>query len=322
MQKLLVVVSVVLFAIKIIAWLLTGSVAILTDALESTVNVIAGFIGLYSVILSSKPKDREHPYGHGKVEFISSAIEGILISIAGIIIIVEAYDNLQHPHTLKQLDYGLLLVAITALVNYIVGHLCVKKGKKENSPVLIASGTHLKTDTYSTMGLLLGLLLLILTGYQWIDSVAAMVFALFILYTGYGIIRRAVSGMMDERDDEIIDDIVLLLNEKRQESWIDIHNMRVINYAGFYHIDCHLTVPYYINVNEAHAILDSVTETFREHFKDKVEFFIHIDGCIPAMQCGICHLSDCPQRLVPFKEQISWTHDNILSNQKHGMKTL
>lgn len=131
MQKLLVVVSVVLFAIKIIAWLLTGSVAILTDALESTVNVIAGFIGLYSVILSSKPKDREHPYGHGKVEFISSAIEGILISIAGIIIIVEAYDNLQHPHTLKQLDYGLLLVAITALVNYIVGHLCVKKGKKK-----------------------------------------------------------------------------------------------------------------------------------------------------------------------------------------------
>lgn len=319
MQKLLVVVSVSLFILKMFAWWLTGSVAILTDALESTVNVIAGFIGLYSVMLSAKPKDQEHPYGHGKVEFISSAIEGILISIAGIIIVVEAVNNLKHPNQLEQLDYGLILVAVTAGINYVVGHLCVQKGKKENSPVLIASGSHLKTDTYSTIGLIVGLLLLMFTGYQWIDSVAAMVFALFIFYTGYRIIRRAVSGMMDERDDEIIDDIVQLLNEQRQEQWIDVHNMRVINYAGFFHIDCHLTVPFYINVNEAHTILDSLTETFRAHFHDKVEFFIHVDGCIPQRQCGICHRKDCPERLNAFTAHIPWTHDNILSNQKHGV---
>ena len=317
MQKILVIVSVALFIIKMAAWFMTGSVSILTDALESTVNVVAGFIGLYSIILSSKPKDKEHPYGHGKVEFLSSAIEGILISIAGVIIIYEAINNLWHPHELKQLDYGLILVGITAVINYIVGHLCVQKGKKENSPILIASGSHLKSDTYSTLGLLLGIGLLILTDYKWIDSVAAMIFAIIIIITGYKIIRKAISGIMDESDNEIIDQIVIQLNENRQAQWIDVHNVRVIDYAGFYHIDCHMTVPYYINVNEAHDILDSLTTMFRKHFDDKVEFFIHIDGCIPSQQCGICNIPNCEKRLTPFTQYVTWTHDNLLSNQKH-----
>lgn len=317
MQRILVTVSVVLFAIKIGAWLMTGSVSILTDALESTVNVVAGLIGLYSIILSSKPKDKEHPYGHGKVEFLSSAIEGILISLAGLLIIYEAINNLWHPHELKKLDYGLILIAITAAVNYLVGHICVKKGRKENSPILVASGSHLKSDTYSTIGLLVGIGLMMITKYVWIDSVAAMVFALIILFTGYKIIRKAVSGIMDESDEALIDEIVVLLNRERQADWIDIHNMRVINYAGFYHIDCHLTVPYFINVNDAHDILDSLTAMFKVHFEDKVEFFIHIDGCMPELQCAICNQSNCQKRQVPFEHYVQWTHDNILSNQKH-----
>ncbi len=317
-QKILVSVSIVLFIIKIVAWVLTGSVAILTDALESTVNVVAGFIGLYSIILSSKPKDKEHPYGHGKVEFISSAIEGTLISIAGIIIIYEAINNLIHPHDLKQLDYGLILIAITALVNYLVGYYCVKKGIVNNSPILVASGAHLKSDTYSTIGLLVGLLFVIITGYKWIDSIAALIFAFIIIFTGYKIIRKSISGIMDEKDAEIIDEIVVVLNKNRNRNWIDIHNIRVINYAGFYHIDCHLTVPYYINVNEAHAILDTLTETINEHFQNRVEFFIHIDGCL-STQCSICNLSNCDKRSTHFVQTIEWTHQNIISNQKHQL---
>lgn len=320
MQKILVVVSVTLFIIKMAAWYITGSVAILTDALESTVNVVAGFIGLYSIILSSKPKDKEHPYGHGKVEFISSAIEGILITIAGIFIVYEAILNLRNPHDLNQLDYGLILVAITAIINYIVGHLCVVKGKKENSPILIASGSHLKSDTYSTIGLLIGIVLLMITDYKWIDSIAAMIFAIVIIYTGYKIIRKAISGIMDESDHAIIDQIVIQLNENRLPQWIDVHNVRVIDYAGFYHIDCHMTVPYYINVNEAHEILDSLTDMFRNHFDGHVEFFIHIDGCIPTMQCSICNIPHCEKRLTPFTNYITWTHDNLLSNKKHTNK--
>lgn len=317
MQKLLVVVSIVLFSVKVIAWLLTGSVAILTDALESTVNVIAGFIGLYSIILSSKPKDKEHPYGHGKVEFLSSAIEGILISLAGLIIIYEAILNLWHPHELKKLDYGLLLVGITAGINYVVGYYCVKKGQQENSPILIASGSHLKSDTYSTLGLLIGIALLMITGFRWIDSVAAIIFAVIIIFTGYKIIRKAISGIMDESDHEIIDQIVTQLNQNRKPEWIDVHNVRVIDYAGFYHIDCHMTVPFYINVNEAHVVLDSLTTMFTTHFENKVEFFIHIDGCIPSKQCRICNMKQCGERQAKFENFIDWTHDNLLSNQKH-----
>ena len=317
-QKLLVSVSVLLFIIKIVAWVITGSVAILTDALESTVNVIAGFIGLYSIVLSSKPKDKEHPYGHGKVEFISSAIEGTLISIAGMIIIYEALDNLIHPHELKKLDHGLILIAVTALVNYFVGFYCVKKGKANNSPILVASGSHLKSDTYSTIGLLVGLLFVIITGYKWIDSIAALVFAFIIIFTGYKIIRKSISGIMDEKDAEIIDEIVEVLNKNRNRSWIDIHNIRVINYAGFYHIDCHLTVPYYINVNEAHSILDTLTVTINEHFQNRVEFFIHVDGCLSS-QCSICNLTNCDKRSMQYVKTIEWTHQNIISNKKHSL---
>nr|MBP6316018.1 cation transporter [Chitinophagaceae bacterium] len=317
-QKLLVTVSVALFLIKLTAWYITNSVAILTDALESIVNVIAGFVGLYSIILSSKPKDKEHPYGHGKVEFLSSAIEGILIIIAGIIIIYEATDNLFHPHELKKLDFGIILIGSTALINYAVGHYCYVKGKKENSPILMSGGSHLKSDTYSTLGLLLGIGLLMFTKLAWIDSVAAYIFAAIIIFTGYKIIRRSVAGIMDESDESIIQDIVQVLNQNRNVHWIDVHNMRVINYAGFFHIDCHLTVPYYINVNEAHDILDSLTATFQKHFKDRVEFFIHVDGCLFS-QCSICAIANCPLRKAAFQQHIEWTVANILSNQKHTL---
>ena len=116
-QKIITAIAILLFVVKIIAWYSTNSIAILTDALESIVNVIAALIGLYSLYLSAKPKDYDHPYGHGKAEFISAAIEGTLIAVAGFIIIYEAITNLLHPHTLKQLDYGISLVAATAVIN-------------------------------------------------------------------------------------------------------------------------------------------------------------------------------------------------------------
>ncbi len=317
-QQLLVGVSIVLFLIKITAWYITASVSILTDALESIVNVIAGFIGLYSIVLSAKPKDKEHPYGHGKVEFISSAFEGILIAVAGFIIIYESINNLMHPHEIKKLDYGLMLVAFSGLINYLVGHICEKKGTRENSPVLVAGGNHLKSDAYSTAGLLVGIALILLTGYKWIDSVAALIFACIIIYTGFKINRKAISGMMDEADHGIIDEVRAVLIEKRQPNWIDVHNMRIINYAGFYHIDCHLTVPYYLNIVEGHDILENLAKILFEHFEERVEFFIHIDACQPY-QCGLCSVDACAFRQVPFQRSLEWTTDNLIANNKHKL---
>lgn len=177
-QKFIAMIAVLLFIIKIMAWYLTHSVAILTDALESIVNVIASFIGLYSLYVSARPRDADHPYGHGKAEFLSAAIEGTLITVAGFIIIYEAISNLLHPHNIQQLDYGILLIAVTAIVNYIAGSYCVKTGKKNNSLALIASGKHLQSDTWSTIGIIGGLALIYFTHLSWIDSTVAIILLL------------------------------------------------------------------------------------------------------------------------------------------------
>jgi cation diffusion facilitator family transporter len=161
-QKWVAVVSVMLLAIKVIAYYSTHSVAILTDALESIVNVVAGFIGLFSLYIAAKPRDMDHPYGHGKAEFISAAIEGTLIGTAGAIILYKAIQHIIHPVELHKIDLGILLVAITAVINFIVGYFCLRTGKKNNSAALIASGKHLQTDTWSTAGIIAGLALLYL----------------------------------------------------------------------------------------------------------------------------------------------------------------
>ncbi|MCX6178837.1 MAG: cation diffusion facilitator family transporter [Chlorobiales bacterium] len=236
-QKIVVVTGVLLFIIKLSAWYLTHSVAILTDALESTVNVASAFIGLYSLYVSAKPKDMLHPYGHGKAEFISAALEGIMISSAGLLIIYEAVKNLADPEPIGQLDYGILLISATAIVNYVVGALAVKKGQKNNSLALTASGKHLQSDTYSTVGIIVGLILLYLTKMVWLDSVVALIFALLIIFTGYKIIRNSLKGIMDEADEELLKKMVALLDNNRVNNWIDLHNFRIIKYGSTLHLD-------------------------------------------------------------------------------------
>jgi cation diffusion facilitator family transporter len=319
-QRIIAIISIVLFCIKVIAWYITHSVAILTDALESIVNVIAGLIGLYSLTVSAKPKDLDHPYGHGKVEFISAAIEGTLIFVAGSFIIYEAINNLKNPHHISKLDYGIILVAVTAIINYIAGHACVKTGTKNNSLALIASGKHLKSDTYTTAGIIGGLILLYFTGITWIDSAVAILFAVIILFTGYKILRSSIAGIMDEADIILLQKMVDTLNRNRSVNWMDLHNLRIIKYGPTLHLDCHLTVPWYFNVHEAHKEIDKLSGIVREHYGESVELFVHSDGCLP-MSCPICDKADCPVRQHEFVKKIEWSMENISSNTKHTINT-
>jgi cation diffusion facilitator family transporter len=313
-------ISIILFLFKVVAWYLTGSIAILTDALESTVNVIAGLIGLYSLYVSAKPKDIDHPYGHGKVEFISAAIEGTLIAVAGVVIIYEAINNLLEEHTVQQLDWGIILVAITAVINYVAGALCERTGKKNNSLALIASGKHLKSDTYTTIGIVAGLVLLYFTELSWIDSVLALLFAIIIIYTGYTIIRSSIAGIMDEADEQLLQRLVVTLNENRSVNWVDLHNLRIIKYGATIHLDCHLTVPWFFNVHEAHREVDALSELVRKNFGESVELFVHSDGCLD-FSCAICSKTNCTERQHPFTEKVEWSMENILSNNKHQAST-
>jgi cation diffusion facilitator family transporter len=282
------------------------------------VNVVAGFIGVYSLYVSAKPKDKDHPYGHGKAEFISAAVEGTLITVAGFIIIYEAINNLIHPHTIQRLDAGIILVAATAVVNYIVGVVCINTGKKNNSLVLVSSGKHLQTDTYSTLGIIVGLILMYFFKYSWIDSAVAILFAFIIMFTGYKIVRTSIAGIMDEADETLISKMVLLLNANRRDNWIDLHNLRIIQYGSTLHVDCHLTVPWYLNMHEAHAEIDELTSLVKKEFGEAMEFFVHTDGCLD-FSCSICSKQNCNVRKHPFEKRVEWTLENIISNKKHKL---
>ncbi len=317
-QKIVAVTGVVLFVIKMGAWYLTNSVAILTDALESTVNVTSAFIGLYSLYISAKPKDSHHPYGHGKVEFISAAIEGTLIACAGLLIIYEAIKNLLGtPAPIGNLDYGILLITATAVINYVVGAIAVKKGGQNNSLALVASGKHLQSDTYSTIGIILGLILLYVTKMLWLDSVVALLFALLIVYTGYKIIRDSLRGIMDEADKELLKKMVDLLEAHRPQEWIDLHNMRIIKYGSSLHLDCHLTVPWYLNINEAHREIDKLNRLVNESFGETIELSVHTDGCLD-FSCEICEKEGCSVRKAEFRRRVEWTVENVSNNHKHN----
>jgi cation diffusion facilitator family transporter len=301
-----------------IAWHITHSVAILTDALESTVNVAAGLIGVYSLYISGKPRDEDHPYGHGKVEYISAAVEGTLITVAGLIIVYQATISILYPAPLHKLDVGIILVAITAVINYIAGSICLRTGIKNNSLALIASGKHLKTDTWSTAGIILGLVLLYFTKLAWIDSAAAFFFAFIIIYTGYKIIRSSVAGIMDEADIILLKSIVEHLNTNRRENWIDLHNVRLIKYGTTIHMDCHLTVPWYLNVNEAHHEIEALAAVVQKKYERSVELFVHSDAC-QNFSCRICSKHDCMVRQHPFEKKVLWTIENISKDSKHSI---
>lgn len=308
----------ILMVIKFIAYFLTHSVAILTDALESIVNVVAGSIGWYSLYVASKPRDNDHPYGHGKAEFLSAAIEGTLISIAGVFIIIEAVDNFLHPHAIDQLDQGIILIAVAGAINFGAGMYAVKTGKRNRSIAITATGKHLLSDSYSTLGLLVGLGVLYFTKIWWMDSAVALLIACIIIFTGYKIIRQSVAGIMDEADIELLQRLVNELNKDRKENWIDLHNLRVIKYGSGLHVDCHLTLPWYFNVHQAHDEIESLAALIGEHFGDSLEVFVHTDGCL-EFSCRICDKKMCSERLHAFEKRIVWDIDNIFQDQKHSL---
>ena len=317
-QIWVVVVAVILFLIKITAYFLTRSVAVLTDALESIVNVIAGFIGLFSLYVAAKPRDDDHPYGHGKAEFLSAAIEGVLIAIAGIFIIYEALIHFIKPHPLDKLDYGMLLIGITCVINFVVGRISLNRGKKNNSAALIASGKHLISDTYSTVGIVVGLGLIYFTHYIWIDGAVAIIFAVIIIYTGYAVLRSSIAGIMDEADKKLLGEMVEFLNKHRRENWIDLHNLRVIKYGSVLHIDCHLTVPWYITVRESHGEVEALTQLIRKQFGSTIEVFVHTDPCLD-FSCRICLKQHCDVRKNSFEKKVEWDLQNVIADRKHSV---
>lgn len=317
-QIITIFVGVLLLVAKFFAYWTTHSNAILTDALESIINVVAGGFGLYSLILASKPKDVDHPYGHGKIEFISASIEGSLICFAGITIVVKSIFNMFIPSEIQKLDIGIYIITISGLINFIIGFLAERRGRKTDSLTLVASGKHLKTDAYTTIGILLGLVLIKITRVNFLDNIIAVIAGIWIILNGIQILKESVAGIMDEADFDLLNKIIASLNEQREMNWIDVHNMRTIKYGDKLHVDCHVTLPYYFTIEEAHAEIEKIERCITNLLENSLESFIHVDACIPVFSCKICQKDDCSKRAFPMKEKLTWTLENVVQNKKHG----
>jgi len=310
-------ISMILMVVKFYTFYLTHSNAILTDALESIVNVVASGFAIYSIYLSAQPKDKNHPYGHGKIEFFSAGIEGVLILVAGFYIISQSIYSLIFPKPLESLPLGMGLIFLSGIINGGMGYLLSTKGKEYNSLTLEADGKHILTDAFSSFMIILGIGIIYLTGYFFLDSVFSILFSFYIIYNGYGLVRKAVAGLMDESNPKAMKATVKILNRFRKENWIDVHNMRVQQYGGDRHIDLHLTLPFYYDLKTVHNEVHDIEEALEENLPGHVEVFVHADPCLPEKCCHYCQVKNCPVRLHPLTKTIGWNEINMSKNQKH-----
>lgn len=312
-------ISVGLIVLKFAAYFITSSNAILTDALESIINVIASGFAFYSIYLSSLPKDKNHPYGHGKIEFFSAGFEGALIVFAGVFIIYQAITNVLLPQPIGSLEIGIGIISFTAIINGMLGYQLKRKGVQLNSLILIADGKHLLVDAVSSAILTLGIMLIYLTQLYIIDGLLSIAFALLILYNGYQLIRKSVAGLMDEADIQTLQEVVQVLNKNKSDNWIDIHNLRVQKYGADLHIDCHLTLPYYLDLKTVHNEVGKLEAVIEQHFNGDVEVFVHVDPCLPTDCCQYCKVGNCAVRKAPKSKNFPWNITNLSKNQKHFM---
>lgn len=318
-KKIIVFALVVSFSLmlgKFAAFFITSSNAILTDAAESIVNVLASAFAFYSIYLSARPKDLNHPYGHGKVEFFSMFVEGILILLAGILIIFKSTYNIFYPTVVQHLFDGSVIIAITGLINFFVGRMMIKESIHSSSLVLYADGKHLVTDAYSSAALVMGLLIIYFTQIYFLDSILSVLMGSYIIFSGYKLVRRSVGGLMDESDFKVVNDVVKVLNENRHNSWIDVHNLRTQSYGHELHIDCHITLPYYYELNKVHDEISQIDTLINQNGFVRTELFIHADPCLPQC-CHYCRMTDCPVRSEPQQKDIVWSVEIVTKNQKH-----
>ncbi len=294
------VVSILLLAAKYQAYRLTGSTAILSDALESIVNVVAAVFALGGIIFAGRPADRNHPYGHGKIEFFSAAFEGGLIAFAAVLILYEVVLGLLVRLQLRELDTGLLIVSGAGLANLGLGVFLVRTGRKHQSLTLVADGQHVLADFWTTVGVVVGLLLVRVTGFWWLDPLVAAVVAVNLMWTGFRLVRHAAGGLLDEEDTLLLNRLLGVLGGYVGQGIIRVHHLRAIRAGRFHHVDAHLVVPEFWSVDRAHEVAEDLADRVIRKLGVDGELIFHTDPCHRAY-CPMCDLDDCPVRREPFK---------------------
>ena len=297
------VAGIAILMLKAVAYMLTGSMALQSDALESVVNVVAAAFGLGAIIFAGQPADRDHPYGHGKMEYFAAAFEGGLISLAAVVIFYESALALWHGVELKSLGLGVAINLAAGALNGLLGWYLLRTGRRLNSKTLEADGCHVLSDFYTTIGIAGALLIVSLTQLAWLDPVIAMGVGVMLTRAGFRLVREAAAALLDEEDPALIGSLVAHLDAliKRgvaANGVITVHGLRAMRSGRYAHVDIHLVVPEYAAVADAHDAGERFEQALIAQAGLDGEVHAHIDPC-RRKYCSRCDDAACPIRVEP-----------------------
>lgn len=265
-----------LIILKVAAGVLSGSVSIISEAIHSSMDLVAAIIAFISVKISSKPADKSHPYGHGKIENVSGVIEGILIFIAAFLIIKEAIEKIVHPTEISQTWVGIVVMTISALVNIVVSRRLYKVAKATDSIALEADALHLKTDVYTSFGVAGGLLLLMITGKQILDPIVAILVALLIIKEAWVLCSNAFTPLLDASLPEAEENKIIEVLEQYNDQIVDYHMLRTRKSGNIRLVDFHVKLEDDVTVKQSHDLACKIENDIKEHLKN-TRITIHIE---------------------------------------------
>lgn len=307
--------SLIVLAIKTLAYYQTQSAAILSDALETIVNVVAAIAALFIIRVVAEPADEEHPYGHGKLEFFSAAFEGGLIFSAALMIVFESGKVLMIGQVPHRLESGMILTAVAALFNLVLGIYLKKVGEKQKSQALKASSAHVLSDVYTTAGVFVGLGLVLLTGWSWLDPLFALLVGLNLAYEGYKIVRQSIGALIDETDHETLVELAQAFQKNKVTGIIDIHELKVIRSGKFHHVDAHLVLPENWDISYAHEFSDDFEGHVVKDYPFDGEIAFHLDPCRRSY-CTVCDVQNCSIRKKEFISPKTFTASSLIGSPK------
>jgi cation diffusion facilitator family transporter len=269
--------AVATITLKLLAYFLTGSVGLFSDALESGVNLVAAIVALFMISLAEKPADEKHAYGHHKAEYFSSAIEGALILLAAFSIIWSAIPRLIHPVPLENVGIGLLVSMGASIINLAVGLILIKNGRKNNSITLEADGKHLMTDVYTSVGVLIGIGFVKLTGWLVLDAIVAIGVGLNIVWTGYQLMRTSALGLLDSSIPEIERLKIINALDQFKGQNLEYHSLMTRQAGQRKFIALHILLPGNLTIQQGHDMVETIERTIRGLFDSPVTVFTHLE---------------------------------------------
>lgn len=315
-----IILGLFILGIKFLAYYLTGSMALKSDALEGIVNVMAAMFAFGSVLYAEKPADEDHPYGHGKIELFSAAFEGGLILLAAVLITYESVERLILGTELQSLGLGLALNFGAGLANGMLGFYLVRSGQKHRSRSIEADGKHLMSDFVTTLGVMIGLAIVYITGLSWLDPAIAILFSAWLLYVGWDLLRESIGGLLDNEDPELLEKLVGSMNQHRVPEIISVHEMRTLRSGNYTHIDLHAAVPEHYSVKKMHEVLELFEKQVLSVSGINGEFHTHVDPCA-KLYCRYCSVANCSIRLSPFEKSVDFTIESVTAegpDRKHS----